>query len=109
MNKYKKFRPHRFDRAIAAEGVWFECVDEVGNEFGSFKLKLVDETNPLTALERTRIEKKYRLTKKKNELSADEALRLVMCEMSLCAWKLPDGKGKLCRDGLHARRGLRVF
>lgn len=82
--------PKRFDNDIAEDGIWFEVVDENGNEWGAFKCQLIDKTTQRwkNAVARV-VRERQRGNSKVEHTNAD-----LFVEMSLLDWRLKDGNGK---------------
>ena len=88
--------PERYDETAANEGVWFVIDDENGNEYGSFKCRLIDQFSNRAELERKRIIQKYNLKDQRasKKMTDEDRMRIVLCESSLVDWEMKDAKGK---------------
>lgn len=82
--------PTRFDTAIADEGIWFEVVDELDNEWGSFKCVLLDRGIPRYQHAVERLRRKHN---GKRKVSEDFKAELFV-ELALVDWKLKNAAGK---------------
>ena len=82
----KFYVPVRYDVSDAVAGKWFEIVDEAGNHYGEFKLKLIDPASQRAQRDINAIKIKYR--SKAKTMSDEESQTVVLCELALCDWKL---------------------
>lgn len=87
--------PKRYDAELADAGVWFNIVDENGNEYGEFKCRYLDEASPRTEVAYKRIRQKYAAQIRAKKLTDIEAVKVVFVEAVLMDWKgIKDEKGK---------------
>lgn len=92
--------PARYDETQADEGVWRTVLDEVGNDYGRFKLCLFDELTPRYRTTLERLMRKY--PTKNGKANAAYAAKTddqknveVFVELALADWEIKDAKGKL--------------
>lgn len=85
MTKFKTFK--RYDEATAEEGVFFNIVDEIGNEYGEFKCRYLDPHSPKTELVLKRIRQKYAAEIRSKKMTDMDAVRAVFIEGVLMDWK----------------------
>lgn len=98
MTNFVKPKP-RFDRSFANDGIWVYPVDEVGNEFGGFRVGLFDASIPRVKMV---IEKHQRLSnmaaRSKRPENAEEAniRRHIETVIDACLldWDVVDADGE---------------
>jgi len=83
----KFYVPTRYDVNDATAGKWFDIVDEAGNNYGEFKLKLLDPSSQRNQADINRLKIKYRA--KSKTMSEEDSATAVLCELALVDWKLP--------------------
>lgn len=91
--------PARYDDTLADEGVWTSVIDEVGNDYGRFKLSLFDELTPRYRSTLERLQRKYPPKNGKPNatymaMTEDQKLILTFVELAMSDWEIKDEKGK---------------
>jgi len=81
--------PKRADESLAENGVEFKIKDELGQEWGTYKLKWMDRESARGKAIWIRASKKYKGAIKAGTITAEELGRAILIENFLIDWDLP--------------------
>lgn len=107
---------NRFDKKDAVDGKFFEIVDELGNDWGSFKCLLIDGNNPRFKAAAERNARKARAAEKALGNSKNEKLQIKLgldaaFDTWLVDWELKGANGKpipYTRENVQAYFGASI-